>query len=546
VIAITYTHRAAEEIQERIELLGVDTENLWIGTIHSFCLDWILRPYALYHEKLRHGFRVTDQHETERRLAELCQGRLPRMRPYDCNYYFTSQGCELEASHPARRAQVLGVLEDYWAALSAERLIDFEQILRCAYDLIVGESTIALLLSSLFKFVLVDEFQDTKEIQYSILGAILRAGGGKTQTFLVGDPNQAIYGSLGGYAMSRSDFAALCGLELAEKSLSINYRSSSRIVEYFSNYPVLPAAITAEGENRDYDSLVSLDEETAHEGVDDEIVRLIRYNCERLHIPPHEVCIVGPQWMQLAAMTRRLMSALPNYSFHGPGMAPFARDQNNFWYKVARLALTEPSPQLYVRRTRWAGEILSELRHADVPLGGLTRRELLRECNNIQLDIENGLEFLRLYFDEFCLKIGLNLRDAPGLAADHATFFERSEAQIRRLEEAGAQGVSDIGMFRRVFASRKGITISTIHGVKGAEFDTVIAFAMLEGMVPHFADNNGELSAKKLLYVVCSRPRKNLHLIAETGRLNGRHMPYNTTEILSACVFAYDQVPEVV
>ncbi|MCB0537478.1 MAG: UvrD-helicase domain-containing protein, partial [Bacteroidetes bacterium] len=41
IIAITYTNRAAEEIKERIELLGIDTKQLWIGTIHSFCNEWI-------------------------------------------------------------------------------------------------------------------------------------------------------------------------------------------------------------------------------------------------------------------------------------------------------------------------------------------------------------------------------------------------------------------------------------------------------------------------------------------------------------------------
>lgn len=48
VVAITYTHRAADEIQERIEDLGVDTSGLWIGTIHAFCLEWILKPYGIY------------------------------------------------------------------------------------------------------------------------------------------------------------------------------------------------------------------------------------------------------------------------------------------------------------------------------------------------------------------------------------------------------------------------------------------------------------------------------------------------------------------
>lgn len=46
IVAITYTNRAADEIRDRIESLGVDTQHLWIGTIHAFCLEWILRPYA--------------------------------------------------------------------------------------------------------------------------------------------------------------------------------------------------------------------------------------------------------------------------------------------------------------------------------------------------------------------------------------------------------------------------------------------------------------------------------------------------------------------
>lgn len=543
VVAITYTHRAADEIEERIESLGVDTEKLWIGTIHSLCLDWILRPYAIYHEKLRHGFRVIDQHERDRRLDAVGQRVQPRVRSIDCNYFFTSRGYQIEAPNPTRRPAIQATLESYWAELEAERLVDFEMILRYAHDLIVSEPTIATLLGALFKFVLVDEFQDTKEIQYAILAAILRSARGHSQAFLVGDPNQAIYGSLGGYAMPRTEFAALSGLDLAEKSLSINYRSSDRIVAYFSKYHVRPALVTAEGTDRAYPSLISYDDETAHREVDDEIVRLIRFNIEQLGILPHEICVVGPQWIQLAAMTRRLMGALPEYSFDGPGMAPFARDPENFWYKVSRLALTEPSPQLFVRRTRWAGEIIAQMQHAGVSVGDLTRREVLRRCNSIEIDVEDGLEYLRLFFDEFCQAMDFDMAQFPALFEHHEAFFASSATRIARLERDGVQGVSAIEMFRRVFASRAGITISTIHGVKGAEFDTIIAFAMLQGMVPHFADAAGDESAKKLLYVVSSRPRKNLHIIAESGRIDGRGQLYAATGVLSACDFDYDIVP---
>ncbi|MEV1192286.1 UvrD-helicase domain-containing protein, partial [Pseudomonas aeruginosa] len=55
VVAITYTHRAADEIQERIEDLGIDTSGLWIGTIHAFCLEWIIKPYGIYSPALAHG-----------------------------------------------------------------------------------------------------------------------------------------------------------------------------------------------------------------------------------------------------------------------------------------------------------------------------------------------------------------------------------------------------------------------------------------------------------------------------------------------------------
>lgn len=55
IIAITYTNRAADEIKERIDLLGVETKQLWIGTIHSFCLEWILRPYSCYNSRLKKG-----------------------------------------------------------------------------------------------------------------------------------------------------------------------------------------------------------------------------------------------------------------------------------------------------------------------------------------------------------------------------------------------------------------------------------------------------------------------------------------------------------
>ena len=71
----------------------------------------------------------------------------------------------------------------------------------------------------------------------------------------------------------------------------------------------------------------------------------------------------------------------------------------------------------------------------------------------------------------------------------------------------------------------------------------MIAYGLLEGMVPHFSDAEQVESAKKLLYVVCSRARKSLHLLSERGRSRGRSGDFQPTEVLKGCFFNYGAVP---
>ncbi|UIK01704.1 ATP-dependent helicase (plasmid) [Rhizobium leguminosarum] len=539
VVAITYTHRAADEIRERIETLGVSTDKLWIGTIHSFCLEWILRPYRIYHPALCHGFTVVDAKESEDRLALHCKAARTNVAPFHCAYNYTTAGCELRGISDSFKPAVMRVLEAYWKDLEEHRQIDFEMILRFAYELISRVSTISTLLSKLFRFILIDEYQDTKEIQYGIVAKIMRAGRGGTEAFVVGDANQAIYGSLGGYAILREDFENACQASFTPKSLEINYRSSNRIVGYFNNYQVSPATTRAKGEHRNFPSLISFNASLDRNALEDELIRLVRHSIENAGILPKEICIVAPQWIPLAAMTRRLVAALPQYDFDGPGIAPFARNIDNFFYKLARLALTEPSPYLYVRRLRWAGEILGELDHSGARLHRQTRPSFLRLCNSIEIKVDDGLEYLKLFFDQLFYDLGLELDHYPSLKLHADTFFRDSEDRVEKLEAEGIKGISSVAHFRRVFAGRSGITVSTIHNVKGAEFDVVIAFALLQGMVPNFAAIDDD-SAKKLLYVIGSRARKHLHLISEYGRQNRRGEAYEPTKVLAACKFNYD------
>lgn len=543
VVAITYTHRAADEIQERIESMGVNTDQLWIGTIHSFCLEWIIKPYAIYEPKLAHGYSIIDLHEREKILEDLCTPyKDKKITHWDCDYYFTHKGFVLACSDQNKRPAIANILKEYFRHLLKNKQIDFELILHFACKLIGKYPPISVNLSKIFSIILVDEYQDTKEIQYAIITYILRAGVGKTRLFMVGDPNQAIYSSLGGYPITIHQLRELSGIHIEEKELSFNYRSSSRIIEYFGNFNIHNTNIEAAGNIRDYPSLISYNDFINKDDLVDEIVKLIQHNVGKLSIPPNQICIIAPQWFHLATMTRKLVVRMPQHQFDGPGMVPFARDIENFWYKLSRIALTEPLPTMFVRRLRWAGEILNDLKDAGIDISKLSRRFFLRECNSITINESHGLAFLRQFFDSLFLRIDIPYQNFTQLEKAHQAFFAASEARILRIEKEGLDGIRDINFFKKVFQNRSGITVSTIHGVKGAEFDVVIAYALLDGIVPHFNDNDSNASARKLLYVIGSRAKKNLHLFSEAGRNRGRFNFYQPTQQLQSCAFDYDEV----
>lgn len=541
VVAITYTNRAADEIRDRIEKLGIDTQRLWIGTIHSFCLEWILRPYAVYHPLLSRGFSVISPFDSETILTDLMKSQNCGLSIYDCNYFYTSHELKISCAQ-SKKLHVNEIIEQYQDILADRRLIDFELILKCACELIEKKPSIAKILSSIFSIILVDEYQDTKEIQYAILCAILRAGNTEVRAFVVGDPNQAIYGSLGGYPILPQDFANLSELTLDIRALSSNYRSSARIVDYFENYNLHKTQISAVGENRDFQSIVTYDTQTAHENLLDEITRLVNRSIDICGISMNEICILAPQWMPLASLTRRLVTAMPNYEFDGPGMVPFARDPENFWYKLARIGLTQASPRTYIKRLRWANEVLNDISSTGASISHVSTKDLLRASNAFQSQEDDGLLYLKEYFEHIFDFLKIDFQHFQSLAEHYQAFFDSSEDRIRKITQQGAESIRGIDSFRKVFSERSGIKISTIHGVKGGEFDVVIAYGMLQGMVPHFSDHEQHESAAKLLYVTCSRARKHLHLISESERPRGKYGTYDPTEMLADTKFDYNQI----
>lgn len=537
IIAITYTNKAAEEIKDRIELLGVETSQLWIGTIHAFCNEWILKPYFNLIDDLKYGYRIIDAFESENLLNHFgAEIKTKRVTAWDCSHFATLNGIE-----PVQNWEpIISVLDNYFNFLRDSHAINYEQILYYSYSLLINNEIISKTLANIFHHILIDEYQDTKNIQYHIIANILKSAKGSVKNFIVGDPNQSIFWGLGGYPMEKKELEQISDLNYELHHLENNYRSSKSIIEYFDYYKTYPNNIVPSGENIDYPSLITLDDIIPVNDLVGQIVNILKYTIDTQNIKPEEICIVAPQWVHLASITRSLIVEMPDYSFNGPGMAPFSRDIENFWYKLSRIMLTEPSPLMYVRRLRWAREIIEELDVIGIDIKKIVPKKLLKLCNEIDVEEKLGILYLKEVFHIFCIEFNIDIYSA--LKNSYDSFFESSEKRIAKIVKTGNTSIETTESFKKVFKQREGIAISTIHGVKGLEFDTVIAFGILEGYVPHSNDSNGIDTAKKMLYVVSSRAKKNLHIIAESGRINFRRKPLFITDVVGQYAYSYSDL----
>lgn len=117
-IAITYTNRAANEIENRLLEMDVKTDNVWTGTIHQFCMKFIIRPYAMYSERLKKGYTIIDEY-----IADSYGREIAKELEIECNFY----------DNPLEYPEVK---QEYEKWLEEKKEIDFEQILILSEELV--------------------------------------------------------------------------------------------------------------------------------------------------------------------------------------------------------------------------------------------------------------------------------------------------------------------------------------------------------------------------------------------------------------------------
>lgn len=178
ILAVTFTNRAAWEIRERIKsTMGKELQ--WVGTFHSVALRILKKDGGKI--GLSTDFSIIDEEDKKRIVKRILKERGSDKRLLEKVLSYLSLRRE--------RLQEVGDLEDiymeYLEALKSSNLLDFSELLYQFYNLLKSHG---VSWENFFKFILVDEFQDTNTVQYEIVRLLA-----KENVCVVGDPNQCIY-----------------------------------------------------------------------------------------------------------------------------------------------------------------------------------------------------------------------------------------------------------------------------------------------------------------------------------------------------------------
>ena len=522
-IAITYTNRAADEIENRLLDMSVRSENVWTGTIHQFCMTFIIRPYAMYSERLKTGYTIIDEYTVDAYGREI------------------AKALGIECEHFENPLQKPGVRAIYEKRLIERKEIDFEQILSVSEQLLKGKKFIAKNVSQIIRSIHVDEFQDTHEDQNQILSSLLKENK-IINIIFVGDINQAIYGNLGGIAKSKEELESLLQVEITEEKLSGCYRSTQRIIDYYTNFEIFNTGIYCCSEKlKDIKGTISYDMAIKKSQLIENICEIIKSEIGR-GIPEEEICIIAPQWTFLFQLSEKLKVELPNNHFDAPDISPFKYDPLNPFYLMAKLIYTTPGYSSHIRK-KIAREVLIIMRNEfEVVMNDdIEEQDLLFIINGYHYkSTEEGVDYYESCVRYVLKEIGINIEIENNLKDTLEIFLRKTKERIKKYKiENTNDGI------KGYFYGRKGIVLSTIHGVKGEEYNTVIAFALLNGYLPHWdyiykKSGIRDVETKKLLYVLCSRARENLYLFSETGRVTNSGNQYIATDELKNISYKYD------
>lgn len=567
IMAVTFTNKAAAEMRSRIEtLLDAPAGGMWVGTFHGLT-HRILRAHW-QEAGLPQSFIILDsddQYRTIRRVLRAMEIDESSFPPREVQWFINARKDEgLRPQHIDDHGdhtlyQMVRIYQAYEDVCNRSGVVDFAELLLRAHELFRDQKIILEQYRQRFRYVLVDEFQDTNSLQYAWLRLLI---GDQGCLFAVGDDDQSIYSWRGARVENMQQFKKDFSNPLLIK-LEQNYRSTANILNaanalITNNNSRLGKKLWTEGEGGEKIALYNGYNE--HDEARYVVEQISDWQCKTGHYK--DSAVLYRVSAQSRVIEEGLMRASIPYRVYG-GMRFYERAEIKDALAYVRLSTFQDDDVSFERiintPTRGIGQrTVEELR-------SISRQEkcsLWQAAQNILRDKSLNARALNALvgFVQLITHMGGN----KGLPLDEAVDNvikvsgliehyrkekgERGLARIENMEElvsaAGEfnaedeelEGMEPLQAFLAHAALESGetqadahsdcVNLMTLHSAKGLEFPNVYLVGMEEGLFPHqrSSEDLTQLEEeRRLCYVGITRAEKALTMTyTQHRRLHGQ------------------------
>ncbi len=550
ILAVTFTNKAAREMAERVEaLLGNALRGGFVGTFHRFALQLLRRhPREV---GLPERFAVCDADDQKRLLQQVlkslgvAEAELPlkvvRARVSAAKNALLRPEHLAELAHTPFDQRIARIYQTYQELLAAAGTVDFDDMLHLAVALLEQQDALRRGLAERFRWLLVDEYQDTNLAQARLIRLL---GGPHPNLTVVGDEDQSIYRWRGAEVENILRFEEAYP-RATVVTLGRNYRSAEPILR-------AAAALIAHNTHRRPKQLSS----QAGAGVPVAVFQAADENDEARFVVD-ELAGVSPG--TVAVLYRTNAQSRPFEAELVRRSVPYVVvGGTRFWERaevkdaLAYLRLVvAPDDELAFRRAirvpaRGVGEVAMEhLSRAAAQWGVSVPEAARRSPSSLSPRARWALgEFFALLeavgAEASPAAAVRRLLDGSGLLDQYSVDDEEDRARRANLdqllaaaEEAGerkldlAGFLDEVALLSDADTSAAGATVvlSTLHAAKGLEFDTVFLVGLEEGLLPltRSGDEADAEEERRLAYVGMTRARRRLYLTwASLRRLYGQ------------------------
>lgn len=564
VMAVTFTNKAAREMQGRLETLTQrSARSMWVGTFHGLCHRFLRTHWA--EANLEQHFQVLDsddQLKTVKRIIGELNLDDKKFPPRQAVGFINSQkdeGCR--AAHVQARGdyyndRLIDIYAMYEEQCEAKGLVDFGELLLRAHETLRDNPALLAHYQARFRHILVDEFQDTNAVQYAWLRLL---AGPNTHVMAVGDDDQSIYRWRGARVENirafERDFAPVVTVRLTR-----NYRSTSNILDaanavISNNLGRMGKELwTQDNEGEPLKLYAAFNEQDEARFIADTAQSWVDEGNSR-----SDVAVLYRSNAQSRALEEAFLRAQIPYRIYG-GQRFYERAEIKNALCYLRLVLNRQDDVAFervvnvpprgigektletVRRVaRDEGKSLWSAAEFAIGHGVLAARartqlsqfiDLIGQMENDTLGLDLGeqtrkvlaasqlIEYHGAEKGEKARTRVENLKELVSACAD----FEPDDAEADPLGAFLAQASLDAGD-RQADEFEDAIQMMTLHSAKGLEFPVVFLAGAEEGLFPHkmsMEDPDGLEEERRLAYVGITRAMKRLYLTyAESRRLHG-------------------------